>query len=202
MRPRCGRAPPRRHTSQRASTTWRESALPSSPYCRCCRRLLLPVHRAIRLGRVRACRFSQVMQETDPTELRPVFTVDGVSYIYIQVRGAGAGALQCTPPGQSAVCGARVSCAYRWCVLVVVVVLVVDAAAAQQHLHRRPDAPQQQRDVDVRVPGAPRRHHARVLWAAGGARCQWIVASGRSGDGGRASGHGTLLQPLLQRRWR
>lgn len=36
------------------------------------------------VSRAQAEKFSQVMQETDPTELRPVFTVDGVSYIYIQ----------------------------------------------------------------------------------------------------------------------
>lgn len=35
---------------------------------------------------LRARRFAQIMQETEPTELRPVFNAEGVSYIYTQVR--------------------------------------------------------------------------------------------------------------------
>ena len=33
-----------------------------------------------------SCRFAQIMAETDPTELRPVFSSDGVTYVYTQVR--------------------------------------------------------------------------------------------------------------------
>jgi AP-1 complex subunit mu len=36
------------------------------------------------VSRVQADRFATVVQETEPTELRPVFTVDGVSYIWLQ----------------------------------------------------------------------------------------------------------------------
>ena len=37
------------------------------------------------------------MQETEPTELRPVFSAEGVSYIYTQVRAARAAAPSSLP---------------------------------------------------------------------------------------------------------
>lgn len=36
--------------------------------------------------RVQAERFAQKVQETDPTELKPVFVDAGVTYMYLQVR--------------------------------------------------------------------------------------------------------------------
>lgn len=32
------------------------------------------------------CRFALKIQETDPTELKPVFSDGGINYVYIQVR--------------------------------------------------------------------------------------------------------------------
>ena len=43
--------------------------------------------------RAQAERFAQKVQETDPTELKPVFVDAGVSYVYLQVIGSRATAV-------------------------------------------------------------------------------------------------------------